>query len=126
MVNFKSLAFLFTLGVRTVLSQEQLLDTPAELWSNQIFSPVTTELGVGKGNGCTLSPDGAHLLVTSVGGTVTSFNALTGEVEWEYDPPQPTGGIVRSHSKVVFAINATSPYMVYAVVENENSDTAVG
>ena len=126
MVNFKSLAFLFTLGISTVLSQEQLLATPVELWSEQIFSTVTTELGVGKGNGCTLSPDGAHLVVTSVGGTVTSFNALTGEVEWEYDPPQADGGIVRSHSQVVFPINATSPYMVYAVVENENSAEAVG
>lgn len=126
MVDFKSLAFFFTLGVSTVLSQEQLLTTPVELWSNQIFSTVSTELGVGKGNGCTLSPDGAHLIVTSVGGTVTSFNAMTGEVEWEYDPPQPAGGIVRSHSQVVFTVNATSPYMVYAVVENENSADAVG
>jgi len=126
MVNFKSLAFLFTLGVSTVLSQEQLLATPGELWEAQIFSSATTDFGVGKGNGCTLSPDGAHLLVTSVGGTVTSFNALTGVPEWAYDPPQLSGGIVRSHSQVVFAINATSPYMVYAIVENENSDAAVG
>lgn len=125
MVNFKSLAFLFTLGVSTVLSQEQLLASPTELWSNQIFSSVATDLGVGKGNGCTLSPDGAHIIVTSVGGTVTSFNSLNGQVEWEYDPPQPTGGIVRSHSQVVFA-NATTPFMVYSVVENENSADAVG
>lgn len=126
MVNFKSLAFLFTLGVSNVLSQEQLLFTPLELWSNQVFSTVSTEVGVGKGNGVTLSPDGAHVIVTSIGGTVTSFSSLDGQVEWEYEPPQPAGGIVRSHSQAVFTTNATVPYMVYAVVENENSADAVG
>lgn len=109
-----------------MLSQEQLLATPLPLWTNQIIPSVSTEVGVAKGNGCTLSPDGAHLLVTSLGGTLTSFNAMTGEVEWEYDPPQPAGGIVRSHSQAVFSPNATVPYMVYSVVENENSATAIG
>lgn len=128
MVHFKSIAFLFALGLSYVPAQEQLFPTPITLWENQIIPTVSSEIGVLKGNGCKISPDGAHVIVTAVGGTVTSFDALSGEVEWEYNPPVPAGGIVRSHSQVVFTTpNAvTPPYMVYSVVENENSADAVG
>lgn len=127
MVNFKSIACLLALGLSSVAPQETLFTAPTDFWANQILPSDGSDGGVFKGNGCKLTPDGGSLIVTSVGGTVTSFNAFTGAFQWEYQPPQPENAIVRSHSQVVFTTpNAvTPPYMVYAVVENENSADAV-
>jgi hypothetical protein len=126
MVNFKSIAFLFTLGVSSVAPQEQLYNAPVDLWTNQVLPLDGSAGGVFKGNGCKLAPDGRHLIVTSVGGTVTSFTAGSGVFEWEYQPPQPDVGIARSHSQVVFTTEnaVTGAYMVYSIVENENGADA--
>ena len=99
---------------------EDLLDTPTKLWSAQLFPDV--DLGavdVEAGNGVFMAPDGKHALVTTVGATVYAFNAYTGAQTWVYQPAAMSGSITRSHSGVVFAPN--SDYMVYAVVDNENS-----
>lgn len=127
MVKFlQTVALLVLLGLTH--AQEALYAQPVELWGNQIIPSIDgIEPGVLKGNGCKLTPDKSSLIVTSVGGTVSAFSAIDGTFEWEYNPPQPAGGIVRSHSQVAFTtVNATvPPYMVYSVVENENSAEAV-
>ena len=99
---------------------ESLLDTPTKLWSAQLFPDI--DLGaieIEAGNGVFMAPDGKHALVTTVGATVYAFNAYTGEQAWVYQPASVDGSITRSHSAVVFGPN--SDYMVYAVVDNENS-----
>ena len=128
MVNFKLSSIVLALCVASGASQEDLFPTPVDYWSNQILPNDGSDAGVLKGNGAKLTPDGTSLIVTSVGGTVTSFRAATGAFEWEYQPPLPDFGIVRSHSQVVFttANAVTDPYMVYSVVENENGADALG
>ena len=120
--------FSLLLSVGLVNSQSTLLVPPVALWSTQIFpSAVGAGAGVFYGNGLTLTPDGASLVSTSVGGTVTSINAISGAFEWEYAPPAPSVGTTSSHSKVVFTTpNAlTLPYMVYTVIENEFDSSAL-
>mmetsp|Transcript_12023 Transcript_12023/g.18960 ORF Transcript_12023/g.18960 Transcript_12023/m.18960 type:complete len:558 (+) Transcript_12023:90-1763(+) len=96
-----------------------LLNDGDSVWTNQIIpANPTDQPGLLKGNGVSLTPDGSSVVVTSVGGTVTSFDALTGLFEWEYLPTAAEGSILRTTSKVVFTTeNAAEPYMVYSVVE---------
>jgi hypothetical protein len=119
--------FSLLLSVGLVNSQSTLLVPPVALWSTQIFPEAGTGAGVFYGNGLTLTPDGTSLVSTSVGGTVTSFNAATGVFEWEYAPPAPTVGTTSSHSKVVFTTpnTLTLPYMVYTIIENEFDSSAL-
>lgn len=128
MVNFKASSIVLALCFGAVTPQEALFPTPVDYWSNQVLPNDGSDAGIFKGNGVKLTPDGSSLIVTSVGGTVTSFKAGTGAFEWEYQPPLPDFGIVRSHSQVVFttANAVTDPYMVYSVVENENGADALG
>jgi hypothetical protein len=101
-------------------------DQVSVLWSAQIEpTNLANSQGVGRGNCAILTPDQKSLLTTSVRGTVTAYSALKGEKEWEYDPDVAGGTILRSHSCVVFPPNAVDPYMVYSVVENESSVSAV-
>ncbi len=127
MVNFvKIVALLASVGLAN--AQPALLAQPLELWSNQIIpSSAGASPGVLYGNGLKLTPDGSSLIATSVGGTVSSFNALTGAFEWEYNPTPPSVGTVSSHSQVVFttANSEVDAYMVYTVIENEFDATAV-
>ena len=102
------------------IEYEPLLETPTRLWSAQLFPDV--DLGsveIEAGNGVFMAPDGKHALVTTVGATVYAFNAFTGEQAWVYQPESISNSIVRSHCGVVFG--PTADYMVYAVVDNENS-----
>ena len=104
----------------TGLEYEALLETPVKIWSAQLFPDV--DLGaveIEAGNGVFMAPDGKHALVTTVGATVYAFNAYTGEQAWVYQPAPISGTIARSHSGVVFGPGVD--YMVYAVVDNENS-----
>jgi len=71
------------------------------------------------GNGVFIAPDGKHALITTVGATVYAFKAYSGEQAWVYQPEAVGSSIARSHSGVVFGPD----YMVYAVVDNENSLT---
>ena len=98
------------------------METPAKIWSAQLFPDV--DLGpveIEAGNGVFMAPDGMHALVTTVGATVYAFNAYNGKKAWVYQPESISNTIVRSHSGVTFGPN--SDYMVYAVVDNENSMT---
>ena len=79
------------------------------------------EVGVGRGNCVIMSPDQSQLIATSIGGTVSAYDPFSGDRLWGYDAPQ--NGITRSHSCVAFPPKADMPYMVYAVVDNENSVT---
>lgn len=120
MVNFaKSAAIFLSLGLVQVLGQDPLLDSPLQLWRKEIMPTVSgREAGVKKDNGCKLTPDGKHLIVTSSGGTVTSFDAITGDVEWEYNPPQGDATSIACASQIVFTTeNAPTPYMVYSYKE---------
>ena len=99
---------------------EPLLETPTKLWSAQLFPDVNIgSVEIEGGNGVFMAPDGIHALVTTVGATVYSFNAYTGEQAWVYQPAPIPGNIARSHSGVVFGPEAN--YMVYGVVDNEFS-----
>mmetsp|Transcript_30912 Transcript_30912/g.41268 ORF Transcript_30912/g.41268 Transcript_30912/m.41268 type:complete len:146 (+) Transcript_30912:1150-1587(+) len=99
---------------------EPLLETPTKLWSAQLFPDVNIgSVEIEGGNGVFMAPDGKHALVTTVGATVYSFNAYTGEQAWVYQPAPISGTIARSHSGVVFGPGVD--YMVYAVVDNEFS-----
>ena len=101
---------------------EALLETPAQIWSAQLFPDV--DLGpvqIEAGNGVFMAPDGMQALVTTVGATVYAFNAYNGKKAWVYQPESISNTITRSHSGVTFGLN--SDYMVYAVVDNENSMT---
>jgi hypothetical protein len=123
--NFKRTALLVVLGVSQAGAQD-LLASPVEYWTNQILpnNPANSP-AVLKGNGVFLTPDGKHLISSSVGGILNSFDAWSGIFEWQYDPLSAMDGIVRTHSSVVFSTdNAMEPYMVYSIVENENSDNA--
>lgn len=117
---------LFLLGTaRSAVADEEtdyepLLETPTKLWSATLFPDV--DLGsveIEAGNGVFMAPDGKHALVTTVGATIYAFNAYTGEQAWVYQPEAISNTIARSHCGVVFDPSAT--YMVYAVVDNENS-----
>ena len=115
---------LVILGLSQALAQAPLLLEPIVAWTNEIATP---DGGLLKGNGVKISPDGEHLITTSVGGAVTSFSILDGEFEWEYIPPSFDGGDVASHSEIVFTTtNAGSPYMAYSIVEDENSASPTG
>ena len=99
---------------------EPLLETPTKIWQATLFPSM--ELGateIEAGNGVFMAPDGKTALVTTVGATVYAFNAYTGEQVWVYQPAPISGTISRSHSGVVFGPGVD--YMVYAVVDNENS-----
>ena len=74
-----------------------------------------------KDNGVFLSPDGKHLVATTVSGSVSFFDAKSGKLEKTYDPPSAAGDIVRSHSGIAFTTeNSDEKYMVYSIVENED------
>jgi len=100
---------------------QDLLPEPTTLWTTQLFPNV--ELGsvaVEAGNGIFMAPDGKHAIVTTVGATVYAFNAYNGgDPTWVYQAPSIDSSIARSHSSVTFA--PSGDYMVYAVVDNENS-----
>eukprot|EP00537_Pseudo-nitzschia_pungens_P007088 CAMPEP_0172361548 /NCGR_PEP_ID=MMETSP1060-20121228/5354_1 /TAXON_ID=37318 /ORGANISM="Pseudo-nitzschia pungens, Strain cf. cingulata" /LENGTH=552 /DNA_ID=CAMNT_0013083835 /DNA_START=26 /DNA_END=1684 /DNA_ORIENTATION=- len=99
---------------------EPLLDSPVEIWSAQLFPDI--DLGavdVEAGNGVFMAPDGKHALVTTIGATVYAFNAYSGEQAWVYQPEAVGTGIARSHSGITYG--PLGNYMVYAVVDNENS-----
>lgn len=114
-------------SARSVVADEEidfepLMESPSKLWSATLFPDV--DLGsveIEAGNGVFMAPDGKHALVTTVGATVYAFNAYTGDQAWVYQPEAVSNSIVRSHSGVVFGPMAD--YMVYAVVDNENSMT---
>lgn len=106
--------------VEVPFQYKPLLNAPATLWTAQLFPDV--DLGsveINAGNGVFMAPDGKHALVTTVGATVYAFNAYNGEQAWVYQPESVSDTIARSHSGVVFGPQAD--YMVYAVVDNENS-----
>ena len=90
------------------------------LWTAQIQPPnMAQSAAVRKGNGVYLTPDEASVVTTSLGGTVTSYHALTGIMEWDYTPTSVGGTSVGSHSGVTFVPNAAIPFMVYSVVDDE-------
>jgi hypothetical protein len=100
---------------------QDLLPEPTTLWTTQLFPNV--ELGsvsVEAGNGIFMAPDGKHAIVTTVGATVYAFNAYNGgDPKWVYQATSVGSSIARSHSSVTFA--PSGDYMVFAVVDNENS-----
>lgn len=113
-------------SIRSAVSEDEtpeleaLLDTPVELWSAQLFPDI--DLGavdIEAGNGVFMAPDGKHAIVTTVGATVYAFNAYSGEQAWVYQPEAVGTGIARSHSGITYG--PLGEYMVYAIVDNENS-----
>eukprot|EP00934_Nitzschia_sp_Nitz4_P008837 Nitzschia sp. Nitz4//scaffold8_size234185//210384//212064//NITZ4_001299-RA/size234185-snap-gene-0.26-mRNA-1//1//CDS//3329559932//8827//frame0 len=121
----KSAALLLALGASQVAAQGDLLTMPEVLHEFILAPELDVEAGVASGNGIVITPDSSSIIVTSVGATVTSLTLKDLEYEWEYNPPQLASGVVRSHSRVVFAEMAETPYMAYTVVINENSLTPV-
>lgn len=99
---------------------EPLLEAPVQIWSAQLFPDMALgAVDIEAGNGVFIAPDGKHALVTTIGATVYAFKAYSGEQSWVYQPEAVGSSIARSHSGVVFGPD----YMVYAVVDNENSLT---
>jgi len=117
---FRTLFFLASAG--SALSDEapDLLDSPAKLWTAQLFpDPALGEVNVEAGNGVFMAPDGKTALVTTVGATVYAFKAYSGEQAWVYQPEALPNSVTRSHGTVV--VGPKADYMVYSVVDNENS-----
>ena len=99
---------------------QPLLEAPVVLWSTTLKPDVTLgSIDIEAGNGVFMAPDGKHAIVTTVGANVYAMNAYSGEEVWVYHPEAVGSSIARSHSGVTFA--PTGDYMVYAVVDNENS-----
>lgn len=99
---------------------EELLESPVELWSTTLFPDINLgAVDVQAGNGVFMAPDGKHALVTTVGATVYAVDAYNGAQAWVYQPEAMGTSIARSHSGVTFG--PLGDYMVYAVVDNENS-----
>lgn len=102
------------------IDYEDLLSEPKTLWTAQIFpDPSLGAVNIETGNGVTMAPDGKFFMVTTVGATVYAYNAYSGENVWHYQPEAVGSSIARSHGSVVFS--PTEEYMVYAIVDNENS-----
>jgi hypothetical protein len=101
---------------------QDLLSEPTTLWTAQLFPDADLgSVSIEAGNGIFMAPDGKHAIITTVGATVYAFNAYNGGdgPVWVYQPDAVGSSIARSHSSVTFA--PTGDYMVYAVVDNENS-----
>lgn len=99
-----------------------LLAEPTLKWEFTLTADVNlgpTE--VEYGNGVFLTPDGTTALVTTVGATIYAFDPYSGALKWTYQPAAVGTSITRSHSGVSFG--PTADYMVYSVVDNENSLT---
>ena len=80
------------------------LDDPEILWEQRII-PENAALNppnVRQGNGVFISPDQSIVVATSIGATVTAFDALTGEALWDYDPPTVSGKIITCPTGVTF------------------------
>ncbi len=105
-----------------VASQElpPLFSDPVLLWQSQLTADVNLgPTDVLKGNGVFMAPDGMTAYVTTVGATVYAFDAYSGAALWTYQPETVGTSITRSHSGLSFG--PTADYMVYSVVDNENS-----
>lgn len=99
---------------------ENLLPEPITLWTAQIFPDANLgSVNIESGNGVVMAPDGQHFMVTTMGATVYAYNAYNGEKKWHFQPDSVDSSIARSHSVVTFS--PSGDYMVYAVVDNENS-----
>lgn len=124
-MKYLSLAVTVLAAACTQVASQDLPDLfsePTQLWSFQL--PADVNLGptdILKGNGVFLGPDGVTAYVTTVGATVYAFNAYTGAELWSYQPATVGTSITRSHSGLSFG--PTADYMVYSVVDNENSLT---
>lgn len=102
------------------VSAQDLLATPVEKWSSQLLPQA--DLGsveIQKGNGVFIH--GNMAVVTTIGATVYAFNAYTGTEMWQYQTPADGSSVAACHSAVTFS--HTGGYMVFSVVDNENSLT---
>lgn len=105
----------------TVTAQlEPLLAEPTVRWSFTLSADTTTE-NIEYGNGVFMAPDGKTALVGTVGASVYAFDAFSGEQKWSYMPEVIGTSITRSHSAIISSPDES--YMVYSVVDNENSFT---
>ena len=100
------------------------LDDAEIFWEAQI-NPVDSPSGtrspaVLHGNGVYLTPDESHLITSSVGGTVSAYDAWSGELMWEYIPSD-AGAAISCKSGITFANADAGTYIVYSIIENENS-----
>jgi len=99
---------------------EDLLSEPDTLWTAQILPDADLgSVNIEAGNGVFMAPDGKHIIVTTVGATVYAYNAYNGVKKWHYQPEAVGSSIARSHSAITFA--PSGDFMVYSVVDNENS-----
>ena len=90
-------------------SELEYLKDPTEAWSKG-----ASETGVG--NGFFLSPDGSKLVGAFADGSVRIMNPATGE-DIAYTPTSQ-GVSIRGLGGVSFAMNASTPYIVFAVVDD--------
>jgi outer membrane protein assembly factor BamB len=106
-----------------VAGQEELpplFSDPVKLWETQLAADVNLgPTDILEGNGVFMGPDGSTAYVATLGATVYAFNAYTGAQLWTYQPEVIGTSITRSHSGLSFG--PTADYMVYSVVDNENS-----
>jgi outer membrane protein assembly factor BamB len=121
-MNYLTRALFLAAACSRAASQElsALLSEPTILWEFQLQADVNlgpTEVLLG--NGVFMAPDGVTAFVTTLGATVYAFNAYTGEQKWVYQPAAVGTSITRSHSGVTVA--PSGDYMVYSVVDDENS-----
>jgi hypothetical protein len=113
-------SFLFA---TTVTGQDALLPTPVTLWSATLSpDPVTlAAVDIEAGNGVFMAPDRKTAVIGTVGAVVTAFDAYSGSQMWSYTPEVIPNTITRSHSNIIFSPDES--YIVYSVVDNENSFT---
>lgn len=72
---------------------------------------------IGKGNGVTLSPDGALLYITHTEGHLSVLRSSTGDPFWEYSPQSASTNPIKCESTVAFGELDGQAYAAYAIIE---------
>ena len=113
---------LHVLGFFAAISQalaQDLLASPGQIWSQQLFAAAGGNAQAYSGNGVFLTPDGSEVVAIANGGKVASYRSSDGEPMWNHNPPDDDGSatfIVETFSGIAFSTaNSESSFMVYSV-----------
>ena len=121
------LALLLLVSLTNVSGQFSDIFPPlqdAEIYWEAQINPADSPSGTRSpevlyGNGVFLTPDETKVIATSVGGTISAFDAINGDLLWEYVPD--SGLAISCKSGITFANVDADPYIVYSILENENT-----
>ena len=122
---------LHVLGFFAAISQalaQDLLASPGQIWSQQLFAAAGGNAQAYSGNGVFLTPDGSEVVAIANGGKVASYRSSDGEPMWNHNPPDDDGSVtftVETFSGITFSTaNSASSFMVYSVTYKEDAENA--